>query len=264
MAKVLLTVMFALSLVLVSCQNSDTPTGTGDPNAIGSPDKTAPGGRGSLDDPWLHYRPISDFTGVQGTHNVWQPYGDEIGWTDPATNLFAYADYCGLAVPYCQAHGVNLGTRVRGTLTEQEATVGRLVHVRLETTNALTWVVSGMDSMDIMDHPTIFGARGQAVAGGARAATSFVTFEFVFVDSLPVGSPMPDLVESLMANFGSWPYIEIHTLDFYSRGTGPLHAGSGWPEGSNGALVVQQTAHDLFANGFYFSMESDLLRRVGH
>lgn len=209
-------------------------------------------------------RPIEDFVNAQGTY-CYDEDGDGvcdlfvppvlnfIGWTDPAEGIMASVDYAGLANAWAEGA---FGTETTGTVTERPLPDGRAeVHVRLHTTNALSWVV---DADDWADGDLHFGHRAhEVVQEGEEAAMGESFLHVKFINTAP-GAPLPDLIQFFDAPEEGQ---ELLFLSFYARADGPL------PDGTPGRLQVVQTG--LFMTAFQgatadgFPAENIILNAVG-
>jgi hypothetical protein len=206
-------------------------------------------------------RPIEDFVNAQGTFCVddgsggcWlivPPVANFIGWTDLAEGIVASVDYAGLADAFA---GGAFGTETTGTVTERPLKDGRAeVHVRLHTTNALSWVAEGGD----FNGPLLFGHRAPEVLAGAEAALGESFLGIRFINTAP-GAPLPDLIQLL---FFPEPDRQVIFLSFQARADGPL------ADGSPGRVQVVQTGLFMTAGKGAtedgFPAEKIILRGVG-
>ena len=206
-------------------------------------------------------RPIEDFVDAQGTFCIDDgsggcflfvpPVANFLGWSDPKEEISASVDYAGLADAY--ANGA-FGTETTGTVTERPLKDGRAeVHVKLHTTNALSWVVDGFDYTG----PLLFGHRAPEVLAGAEPALGESFLHVKFINTAP-GDPLPDLIKLLV---DPEPGQELVFLSFHARADGPL------ADGSPGRVEVVQTG--LFMTEFQgatadgFPAEKIILQAVG-
>jgi hypothetical protein len=206
-------------------------------------------------------RPIEDFVNAQGTYCIDDggggcylfvpPVANFIGWTDSAREIAASVDYAGLANAWA---GYAFDTETTGTVTERPLPDGRAeVHVRLHTTNALSWVVDGFD----FNGPLLFGHRAPDVQAGAEPALGESFLHVRFINTAP-GAPLPDLIQLFVAPEEGQ---ELEFISFYARANGPL------ADGTPGRLQVVQTG--LLMTGFQgavadgFPVESIILKAVG-
>jgi len=173
MMKVFLALMFAAALLLVSCQNSNTPTGVILSQQFSG---VAPSGDPETLQGQTIQRPISDFLSFQGTQNNHMPYGNEAGFGEnpdqtPSPNV-GWFDWLGLANAYFVANGgTDLQTQVSGNVTEQSITGGRRVHVTIHTVNAMAFGANLIANPNgRYSGPTSIGAREQDVFAGATPA----------------------------------------------------------------------------------------------
>jgi len=243
MLRVSVLLLALMTVFLLSCQESDTITGSDSGEATISR---------------VLQRPISDFIDAQGTTNIWQPYGDEIAWSENANQFdtpnAGWFDWLGFANEYFVANGgPDLGTVITGNVTERPIPGGRSVHVTLHGENVMAWAFDNWLDPDYpnpwADKPLAIGAREDAVFAGATPALGECNFLWAFTDTNPVGSALPDLVYTF--NVGPWqdppdywPYMDWATqLHFDGSATGALHEASGWPEGTPGEMHISQVAH---------------------
>jgi hypothetical protein len=206
-------------------------------------------------------RPIEDFVNAQGTFCIDDgqggcflfvpPIANFLGLSDPEEEIAASVDYAGLADAFA---GGAFGTETTGTVTERPLNDGRAeVHVRLHTTNALSWVVDGFD----FTGPLLFGNRAPEVLAGAEPALGESFLHVKFINTAP-GAPLPDLIQLLVA---PEPGQELVFLSFHARADGPL------ADGSPGRVEVVQTG--LFMTEFQgatadgFPAEKIILQAVG-
>jgi hypothetical protein len=220
-------------------------------------------------------RPIEDFVERQGKYcfldGVYAdpcptdppllfvpPVDNFIGWTDPALEIAASVDYAGLAN---ECAGGAFGTETSGSITERTLADGRAeVHVRLHTTNALTWVADGFD----FNGPLLFGERLVEDPGncgvlppGAEAALGSSLLNVTFTNTAP-GAPLPDLIQLLVDPEEGQEPIK---LSLHGRAGGRL------ADGTPGHVTVVETA--LFMTSSQgattdgFPVERIILRSVG-
>jgi hypothetical protein len=209
-------------------------------------------------------RPIEDFIDSQGEYCIDDgmggcflivpPVANFIGWSDPTAMLLASFDYAGLAD---ECAGGTFGTEMSGSITERPLADGRAeVHVRLRTTNALAWVVDGLDDFN---GDLLLGQRLEACGIlPARPALGSSLLDVTFINTAP-GAPLPDLVELI---YFTGEGQELIKLSFHGQADGPL------ANGTPGRVEVAETA--LFMTGFNgatadgFPAEKIILRAVGH
>lgn len=156
-------------------------------------------------------RPIADFVSAQGTHCLDDggggcilfipPVPNYMGFSDPARGWCGTADYAGVANTWITAASggtISFGTQISGTVTEKPRADGRAeVTVRLQTRNALVWVIDGCD--DFATNPLLFGNRAQDVlSASAQPALGDVSLQVRFVNTAP-GAALPDLVQLFFA-----------------------------------------------------------------
>ena len=166
-------------------------------------------------------RPIEDFVSAQGTFCLSfatcdadppcflfvPPVENFIGLNDPVSLLAASIDYAGLADAWIsdQEGGVSFGTEFSGSITEKslhDGTDSVEVHVRLRTTNALTWafeceITDDGLACDFENAMTILGNRAPDVLAGAEMALGDSFLRLKFVSHLGFGAPLPDLIQIL-------------------------------------------------------------------
>lgn len=185
--------------------------------------------------------PISAFTSVQGTTNVYTPpVPDRLGWQnsvfDPGATTsdptrFLMADYTGQSASYLLANGINLHTQITGFVTESTIAGGLTeVSVNLEATNALTWVanIAGLDTSQpgvANTAPLELGYRPQdLVANPALTpALSSVHLQVTFQEQ--AGAPLPDLVQAFIIG-NAPPGFAPELINFQTWGSGTLRAGT--------------------------------------
>jgi len=212
-------------------------------------------------------RPIEDFVDRQGKFCLNEldyldpcpapvflfvpPVANFLGLSDPSEQLFAAVDYAGLADDF--AGGI-FGTQTTGSVTERALKDGRAeVHVRLSTTNALSWATVFGD----FNGPLLFGHRAPDVLSGAEAALGESLLHVKFINTAP-GAMLPDLIQLV---FVPEPGQELIFISFVARANGPL------ADGTPGRMEVAQTG--LFMTGFHgavadgFPAENIILRAVG-
>ncbi len=193
-------------------------------------------------------RPLADFLNAQGTSSLFvPPVPDYVGWSDNPPNgcnstRFALVDYAGIAAQWLAANGgPHLGTRLSGTVTERTLADGRAdVSVEIHTSNALSWALQ-FPVNDLGSDPPIYGYRAQALAVNPSLvpALSDAHFQVEFINTAP-GAPLPDVVTAFILGEAA-PGQELERLSFHSSGTGTLHAVYGVPEGTPGAMNVDET-----------------------
>lgn len=206
-------------------------------------------------------RSFTEFLAAQGTsRDFFPPVQDYVGWTTDQhvkkATLFALVDYAGLAndcleSPDClDAPDVNLGTQVKGLVTETELPNGSAqITVALTTTKALGFaqVVSEILDNDtkfpFLNTRTIFGNKAQDVANGAEPAVGDVTFLVTFKIPRP-GAPLPDLLDVIKKNSEFKPV----NVTFIATIRGPCEDGTrdvlhvdqeGAPGNNDGTQIVE-------------------------
>jgi hypothetical protein len=189
---------------------------------------------------------------------------DLAGWFDPVNGLCGVVDYAGFAARYIERiGGPSLGTTYKGSITERLLNDGRAeVTITLQTENALAFVqpCEGAPSS-----PRLFGALPTEVSVGAQPALGSSFFSFTYI--APPGYPLPEPIQFFI---GEPPY-ELVKIAFHADAIGPLHAGSGFAEGTVGRLHIQQVGRVvpglLNREGDYpgdvFPVETVTLRPVG-
>jgi hypothetical protein len=233
-------------------------------------------------------RPLADFINAQGTTTCFTPPAPaQLGATsdpDKGPVRFALFDYTGKVAALLQnMYGISLGTTVTGTVTERPLADGRVeVTVNLHTRDALAWAInldlSIPQASQFNNNPLLFGARAQDLIANPSTTPALgdIHLRIVFKNTAP-GAALPDLV---CINSGPdcptvAPCPAGFEIDFFmveANATGPLHAASGFPEGSTGRLDVVQTGliKPAISNGFKgalsdaFPAERVDLRQIGH
>jgi hypothetical protein len=159
-------------------------------------------------------------------------------------------DYAGVANRWIvDKGGTSLGTTVTGTVTEQAAANGRAqITVRLRTTRALTFAVSGCD---VGTSPLLFGYRPQEVLTGATPSLGDSEFTAVYLAQAP-GLPLKDFVQVLFfPEFGEF----VEQTQINASASGKLRSAFGVPDGTPGRLSALY--RDLIlANGRYQLVEN--------
>jgi hypothetical protein len=117
-----------------------------------------------------------------------------------------------------------------GSVTERPLADGRAeVHVRLHTSNALTWVAEGD-----FNGPLLFGRRLAACGEqppGTEAALGSSLLHVTFINTAP-GAPLPDLIQLLY-----FPEEGQETIKLSFHG----QAGGSLADGTPGRVEVTQT-----------------------
>lgn len=216
-------------------------------------------------------RPIEEFVDAQGTFCFPDgmggcilfvpPIENFIGQSDPANGLLSSVDYAGLADSWIQdTCGLSFGTTFGGTVSEEVLEDGRaLVHVTLQTRNALSWVTDGGD----FNNPLLFGARAPDVCNGDEPSLGSMTLVVDFINPAP-GDPLPDLLQILAAPLEGQ---EVLKLLMRARADGDLRAAFGVPDGTRGRFYTTQNGllmtpfMGAVADGF--PVERIRLRAVG-
>jgi hypothetical protein len=147
----------------------------------------------------VNTRSLDEFLDAQGsTIQFFPPVPDYLGWGggDPVT--FGLIDYAGLAADYLLEQGVNLGTEVRGVITECVLTDGSAqLTVALVTDNAMGFA-QDVDALiangfDFANTDTILGNKAVDIAAGEPAAVGSAEVYLSFRMSAP-GDPLPDVL----------------------------------------------------------------------
>jgi len=189
---------------------------------------------------------------------------DLSGWFDPANGLCGFVDYAGFATRYLErTGGPSLGTTYKGSITERLLNDGRAeVTITLQTDNALAFV---LPCEGLPFSPMLFGAMPADILSGAQPALGSSFFSLTYI--APPGYPLPEPVQIFI---GEAPY-ELVKIAFHADAIGPLHAASGFDEGTLGRLHIQQvgrvTPGLLNREGDYpgdfFPVENVTLQPVG-
>ena len=191
-------------------------------------------------------RPVEDFLAAQGTFCIdpsnncdliTAPVPEFISWFSGSFATTGIVDYAGMANTWLQqvsGGAISLGTTVEGSVTERALKGGGVeVHVILRTTNALTWAGDGGY---LAGDPVWFGSSATQVLAGATPVLGSSTLDVKFVTTA-AGLPMPDLVQIAFAPEPGQGPLQV---EFHAQANGDLHAGSGFPEGTTGRLLVHQ------------------------
>ena len=209
-------------------------------------------------------RPLSDFLTAQGTTSLfWNPFPDYLGWANNASLVsssgpakqcrFAGIDYAGLSAQYLKDNiSLDVGTTVSGSVHERALDDGRAeVTVVLHTSNAVTFAQTCANLGP--GNPSAFGTQQTDLLANQSLEPGLSTVDFLAVFKITApGAPLPDLV---CINLGTCPGgFELVSLYIRANGAGPLHASSGFVEGTPGHLVVTQTG--IFRPGPFTSPNS--------
>jgi hypothetical protein len=204
--------------------------------------------------------PISAFLSQQGTSMLFTPpVPDQIAFTnsqyDPGTTStdperLVLVDYTGQEASYLQQHGINLGTKIGGFVTETPISGSALmeVSVNLEATNALTWVAhvppADQDTPAVNTDPLELGYRVQDLVANPnhKPALSDAHFQITFQEQ--AGLPLPDLVQALILG-NPPPGFAPETVDFQSWGKGTLNVGTTVGTPGQAALVTTSQVADF-------------------
>jgi hypothetical protein len=204
--------------------------------------------------------PISAFLSQQGTTVVFTPpVKDQLGWSnsiyDPGTtssdpSRFNMVDYTGQAAHYLLQNGINLHTKISGSVINTPAPGGLVeVVVNLEATNALTWVanIAGLNPNlpnVVNTAPLELGYRAQDLVAnpGLKPALSDVHFQIAFREQ--AGAPLPDIAAAFNEGIAP-PGFAPEFIDFQSWGTGTLDAGTTVGTPGQTALVLTSQVADL-------------------
>jgi hypothetical protein len=209
-------------------------------------------------------RPIEDFLSTQGTLCLGfetcvgtppdcflfvPPVENFLGLNDPVRLLAASVDYAGVADQWISDEtggAVSFGTTFSGTITERSLNdgTGRVeVHVRLHTTNALSWAFAcELTSMglqcDFGGAPTIVGNRAPDVLAGAPMALGDSLLKLKYV-APGFDAPIPDLLQLLFCGVEGYEFPS--RLQFVATASGTRN-----DDGSPAMVIVTQVG--MFAN----------------
>jgi hypothetical protein len=204
--------------------------------------------------------PITAFLSHQGTSALFTPpVPDQIAWNnskyDPGTTStdpqrLVLVDYTGQEAAYLLQHGINLGTKITGFVTETPVGASGLmeVSVNLQATNALTWVAqvppSDQDTPAVNTDPLELGYRVRDLVANPslKPALSDAHFQITFTEQ--AGAPLPDLVQALIVG-NAPPGFAPETVDFQSWGKGTLDAGTTVGTPGQAALVSTNQVADF-------------------
>jgi len=205
-------------------------------------------------------RPFSDYLNAQGITSVFAPpVPDFLGWNDPLgtkPNYYslvrlASVDYNGTSAAYLASHGGPvINTSVTGTVKETVLSDGRAkVVVNGHAEKALTFTFTDADypNIDWLNAPLDFGYRANDLLANHNLAPALGTadFTFSFYNDHP-GDPIPDMI-TLAAT-----HIEkFISITFRSTSLGTFHALSGYTEGTQGYVKVNENGlvAVVFKNG---------------
>jgi hypothetical protein len=187
------------------------------------------------------HRSIQQLVKAQGTYCFVDPGGGCTLYDPPVANYIYFAssvtnwvgavDYAGLEDRWLKAatggHR-SFHTEFSGSVIERPLADGRAeIAVHLQTENEAVRVFLLPDTL-------LFGNRTPSVLAGARPAFGESTLDFDFINP-KAGMPLPDLAQ---IGFAPFPGQEFVTLHIRAVATGPLHAASGFPEGSRGRMTM--------------------------
>lgn len=198
------------------------------------------------------------------------PGMDVVGFFDPVSGLCAGVDYPAIADRYLrQTSGgaTSLGTTFSGHVTERVLRDGRAeISVVLRTDNALAFA---QPCADFPSTALAFGDYPTAILAGATPAVGWSFFQLTYIAPAP-GLPFPSLIQVLFAEAQNY---ELVKYSFHAQAEGPLHASSGYPEGTMGRLWIQQVGRPtpgLLKDrpssdypGDYWPVETITLRPIG-
>jgi hypothetical protein len=192
------------------------------------------------------------------------PVGNFFSFTDPARRREASFDYANVAGRYLERHGVDLGTRVTGTVLEEARPDGRAkVTVLLLTSRALTFATKDRNrGGETGTDPLLMGTRPAGVLRGARPALGTGFTRFVFINPRP-GARLPDLVEIAVTRPSDFISYEA-----FLTARGPLRkAFGGTPGDAFGAMPgtrgrLQVTEEDCDVQSGDCLVEDVIIRRV--
>ena len=211
-------------------------------------------------------RPLSDFLEAQGqTNEIFYPIPEYLAWLNhgelvsssgkPLQWRCAQVDYAGISARYLKEHvGLDLGTTVSGFISERPLKDGRAeVLVVIHTTNALAWAQDCTYDFG-PNIPTAFGEYQTDLLSNPSLTPALATSHMVikFKNTAP-GAPFPDLVCTVGVGECTEGF-ELLSQYFRANGSGPLHASSGFADGTPGKLVVTETG--IFRPGPYVSGKS--------
>jgi hypothetical protein len=184
-------------------------------------------------------RSFAELLAAQGsTADFDPPFPDHNGWSTPlsAPAHFAYVDYPGVIAKYLATnHGINLGTKVHGSVFQRNLDDGRAeVTMLMQTTKALTWIVK-LDE-DLVTGPLDFGYRPAELVANPSLRASLATSILKQVFFLPTHtSPLPDLG---LLSYGDPPPGQHRSYDFRAWATGTLREAFGVPDGTPGIAKI--------------------------
>jgi hypothetical protein len=199
-------------------------------------------GRAQADNNNFTSRPIEDWVDAQGTYCSPDVINGRcleflpgikrnvVAWANLDGSLCAIVDLYGIIADYLfQTSGGMVSTPIKLTGTIQEEALGdgsAYVTVKVETKNAVTWVVRDCGWLD----SPLYGARYDEILGGATPTLSDTKLNFEFINVRP-GAPLPDLIDIV---YNSWSKFQPASLKCYGEGDGLLRAAFGVPEGTPG------------------------------
>jgi hypothetical protein len=211
-------------------------------------------------------RPLSDFLDAQGTisgilspmpdYLVWLNHGELVSSSGKSMQWrCAQVDYAGISAKYLKDHvGLDLGTEVSGFISERPLKDGRAeVLVVIHTTNALAWAQDCTYDFGFV-LPSAFGEYQTDLLSNPSLVPGLASGHMVIkFKNTALGAPYPDLL--CTAGVGECTEgFELLSLYFHANGAGPLHASSGFADGTPGKLVVTETG--IFRPGPYVSGNS--------
>lgn len=171
----------------------------------------------------VNTRSLDEFLDAQGsTIQFFPPVPDYIGWAGGDFVTFGLIDYAGLAAAYLADEEVDLGTEVRGVITECVLTDGSAqVTVALVTDNAMGFAQDietlTENDFDFANTETSFGNKAVDIAAGEPAAVGSAELYLSFRTIAP-GEPLPDVLDVFNAiggNNGKLLYAPV-TVTFAS------------------------------------------------
>jgi hypothetical protein len=180
--------------------------------------------------------------------NAWTNSTFDPGATSSDATRFLWVDYTGQAAQYLLQHGINLHTTVSGFVTETPiGNTGLMeVSVKLEATDALTWVanianlnVNQQDAVNTAPLELGYRPRDLVANPSLKPALSDVSFQLTFQEQL--GADLPD-IPRLNENFALYapPGFAFERFDFQSWGTGTLDAAT--TAGTPGQTAIVSTS----------------------
>lgn len=207
------------------------------------------------------YRPFSDYLDAQGKTSIGVPpppdfplpdfigFGEPIGPRPDYFSLFRNGslDYNGTTAAYLASHGgPKINTIVTGSVMEIPLHDGRAkVTVKVHTENALTFAYTitlddiFADPFYFLHAPLDFGYRASDLLADPSLTPSLGSSDFTMTFYNPApGAAIPDMVDLVYTS----RIVDVIAWSYQSVSSGTFHALSGFPEGSQGIVVNNQTA----------------------